>query len=431
MTPEIFGIKITAQKKDKVLEQIKQRITESRKTFVVTPYSEFFYRSFHDYEFKDILNSADIALPDGISVLWLAYYFSIPLTAKRFYIKALQAFWQLITSGLCILFRPYKIRSVVHEKISGSDFFWDLAELAHKNNYSLLLLGGFGDTSEIAAKKIAAKYPGIRVYSSNTEPDDPRTPILINNKKPDILMVAYGPVKQEKWIHKSMADLDAKIFIGLGGTFDYVAGKKSFAPKFIRDAGLEWLYRLITQPTRISRIWNGTFGLARGALREKVFSSMPLRQNVLGVIINEQGRILAAKRRSKKVNGENSNPDADHWQFPQGGVDKNESPEHAIKREILEETGIRTVEILGKAGKTNIYKWNETVRNIFFNRLKYRGQEQHIYFLRYDGNGEDVRPDNREFEEFKWVEPSELRSTIHPFRKKAVDIILENISKYL
>lgn len=431
MTTEIFGIKIEAEKKERILNQIKQRISEGKKTFVVTPYSEFFYRSFRDYDFKDILNSADIALPDGISALWLAYYFSIPLTAKNFYPKALQACWQIITSGISIIFFPAKIRRIIPERIPGSELFWDLADLAHKNNNSVFLLGGFDDTSELAAKKIAAKYPGIRVYSSNTETDDPRTLILINNKKPDILMVAYGPIKQEKWIYSNLNGLDVKIAIGLGGTFDYVAGKKLFAPKFIRDIGLEWLYRLITQPKRIGRIWNGTFCLARGAVREKVFSSMPLRQNVLGVIINKQGRILTAKRRSKKVTGENPGPDADHWQFPQGGIDKNESPEHAIKREIFEETGIRNVNILGKAAKTNVYKWNEPVRNILFNRLKYRGQEQHIYFLKYGGNGEDVRPDNREFEEFKWVEPSELRSIIHPFRQKAVDIILDEIRNFI
>lgn len=431
MTIEIFGIKITAKKKDRVLEDIKQRIDEGTKTFIVTPYSEFFYRAFRDYEFKDVLNSADIALPDGISVLWLAYYFSIPLTAKRFYIKAAQAFWQVIASGFSIILSPSKIRRVIPEKISGSELFWDLAKLAHKNNYSVFLLGGFGDTSEIAAKKIAAKYPGIRVYWSNTEYDDIRTLHIVNSKRPDILLVAYGPVKQEKWIHKNLSELDAKILIGLGGTFDYVAGKKSFAPKFIRDAGLEWFYRLLTQPSRIKRIWDGTFGLARGAVREKVFSSMPLRQNVLGVIINKQGRILAAKRKFQKPNGENASPDTDHWQFPQGGVDEDELPEHAIKREVMEETGINDISIIGKASKTNVYKWNETVRNILFNRLKYRGQEQHIYFLGYGGNGEEIRPDNREFDEFKWVEPSELRSLIHPFRKKAVDIILEDIKNYL
>lgn len=431
MNTEIFGIKISTLTRKQILDGIKQRISDNKKTFIVTPYSEFVYRSFWNYEFKDLLNTADFALPDGISILWLAYYFSIPLSAKKYYLKFIEALWQAVCTGLLIPMRSKRLHKIIPDKISGSEFFWDLVDLAYNNNYSVLLLGGFGDTSETTVKKVLKKFPALRIYHCNFEGNDPRSIEFINQKCPDILMVAYGPVKQERWIAENLAGLNAKVAIGLGGTFDYVAGKKFYAPRWIRQMGLEWMFRLITQPSRIRRIWHGTYGLVAGAVREKVFSSMPLRQNVLGVIINKENQILVARRKIKKISNESPDKADEHWQFPQGGVDKGENLLEAANREIWEETGITGLQYLGQSERTNKYLWSQPSRNVLFNRLKYSGQEQHILFFRYAGDGMEIKPDNREFSSFKWVTPEDLTATVHPFRKKAADIIIEEIHKYL
>ena len=192
---------------------------------------------------------------------------------------------------------------------------------------------------KIVGEKIRARFPHAEICGwSNLNPDHTQEAIAqINAAEPDILMVAYGPVTQELWIQRNLSNLSCTLTIGLGGTFDYVAGVKSQPPKWMRRIGLEWLYRLATQPSRARRIWRATIDLVLGAVREKVFSSMPLRENVAGVIMNERGEVFVAQRTGGG------------GQFPQGGVDAGETPEHAILRELAEETGTSSYRILGVA----------------------------------------------------------------------------------
>jgi N-acetylglucosaminyldiphosphoundecaprenol N-acetyl-beta-D-mannosaminyltransferase len=78
----------------------------------------------------------------------------------------------------------------------------------------------------------------------------------INDSNSDILLIAYSPPKQEQWLYENIQKLNVKMAMGLGGTFDYIAGKQVLPPNFMHQMGLEWLWRLITQPWRIKRIWN-------------------------------------------------------------------------------------------------------------------------------------------------------------------------------
>ncbi len=430
MNIELLGIKINTEPKSVIIEQLRQRMAEGKKTFIVTPYSEFFYRGFFDFDFKKILNKADFSLPDGIATQWLAYYLSIPLTAWSFYGKVFQAFWQMIYSGAQILLQPSKLRTIVKEKISGVEFFKDLCNIADKNGYSIFLLGGFGDTAEQVSLKIAARHPGIKIAGySNANPNNQGLVEVINAAGTDILMVAFGPQKQERWINENLEKLNIKVAIGLGGTFDYIAGKRLSPPKWIRRSGLEWLFRLITQPHRFRRIINATFGLVRGTIRYKVFSTMPFRPNVVGVIINKQNKIFVAKRSSEIHSAENTADE--HWQFPQGGIDLNEDPDKAVLREMREEVGMKHLQILGKSDKSNSYLWNQTLRPLFFNRLKFKGQQQTIYYLKYEGDNYDIVLDQHELVEYKWVEIGELHKVIHRYRQDLVKIINEEISTYI
>ena len=89
--------------------------------------------------------------------------------------------------------------------------------------------------------------------------------------KPDILFVAYGSPHQEFWIHRNLFKLNSvKVAIGVGGTFDFYAGKRKRAPKWMQKIGLEWLWRLTGEPKRLSRIWNATFVFARLVAKEKI-----------------------------------------------------------------------------------------------------------------------------------------------------------------
>lgn len=243
----VLGVNIDPLTKSEALAEIRHRLRSGEKTFIVTPYSESLVTAQKDSEFRQILNSADISLPDGIGVLWAAKYLESRIQNHE------SRIWTLAKTLLAILFRPSYIRIPIPEKISGSEFVWDLAGLAAENGYSIFLLGGFGDTAERAADTLKAKIPNLRIAGVSNTPDA--------KIEGDLLFVALGPVRQEKWIARHLPKLPIKLAIGLGGTFDYLAKKRPYRPKFWATRGLEWLFRLLTQPWRAIRIFKGVLGL--------------------------------------------------------------------------------------------------------------------------------------------------------------------------
>lgn len=272
----VAGLNINAITKTDLLNELTLRIKSSQKTFLTTPYSEFLYAALRDRGVLELLNKADIAVPDGIGIFWAAKFLQIPLTAKSYFGKLLQALWQSFWTLGSIIFRPSYVRSVLPEKISGSNLIFDLAVLAAKNNWSIYLLGGYDNTPAIAAQKLKTYI--LTTYNlqlsisgtSNKNPDDPAVINDIAQAAPDILFVAYGPIKQEKWIAENIANLPVKLAVGLGGTFDYLAEKVANPPQILRQAGLEWLFRLFTQPRRYKRIYNAFFGLITVIIKYKI-----------------------------------------------------------------------------------------------------------------------------------------------------------------
>jgi N-acetylglucosaminyldiphosphoundecaprenol N-acetyl-beta-D-mannosaminyltransferase len=171
------------------------------------------------------------------------------------------------SAGLAMVGR---LRGARPHRVPGVDLAKILIAWAHAHNLSIGLIGG--GTLHSAAPALAhlqKAYPNLRghaeeggvVYADGTEDDlNASARKRLASAKPDILLVAFGHPKQERWIEKHLADfLDAKVIIGVGGTFDYWAGTISRAPKFIRALGLEWLYRLIREPKRWKRILHAVF----------------------------------------------------------------------------------------------------------------------------------------------------------------------------
>jgi N-acetylglucosaminyldiphosphoundecaprenol N-acetyl-beta-D-mannosaminyltransferase len=275
MKVDVLGVKIDALKKTEVLDKISTLLNEDPSTslragkpvFIVTPYSETMVAAQKDEEFRKILNAADIALADGVGILWTAKYLELRIKNKELRI------WALVKTLSTIIFNPKYIRSPIPEKISGSEFVWDLAGLAAEKNYSVFLLGGFGDTPEIAAKKLQEKFTDLRIagvndFTPSSNDGKGRGEVAkINSSGADFLFVALGPIRQEKWIYENLPKLRVKLAIGLGGTFDYIAQKRPYRPKIWATRGLEWLWRLATQPWRLGRIIKGVFGLIYYAFR--------------------------------------------------------------------------------------------------------------------------------------------------------------------
>jgi N-acetylglucosaminyldiphosphoundecaprenol N-acetyl-beta-D-mannosaminyltransferase len=441
---DIAGLKIDSITKADLLKQLTARIKSGQKTWVTTPYSEFLHAGLMDGRMMDVLNQADFAVADGIGMFWAKKYLEIPLAAKSYWGKILQAIWQIKYSLAAILFYPKWIKSVLPEKISGSDLIWDLAKLAADNNLSVYFLGGFGDTSEIASKKISTRINHGRDFSkylkiagwSNKNSADPTIIDDINKTSPDILFVAFDPIKQEKWILQNLPKLNFKLAIGLGGTFDYLAGKQPQPPQFIRKIGLEWLWRLFTQPKRYKRIYNATFGLATFLLRYKVFMSYPMRENVVIVVLNSENKIFLGKKKpdhfkidiigdADKAKREN------YWQLPQGGTDGELNLEKAARREAQEEINITSLKLIGVSKRHNEYIWSNSLRKLLDNKgYKNKGQRQSIVYFRFIGSDNEIKfPKNEEFSEYQWVKISELNKIVHPERGAIVKILQEDLKK--
>ncbi len=431
---DIAGLKISNITKRELLEQVRERVAKKQKTFVTTPYSEFLYASMRNPEVREMLNKSDFAIPDGIGILWAHLFLSRPFSFKNFYLKIIQSWFQVVWTGASIIFKPSLLYREIPEKIVGADLIWDLCAMAERENFSVFLLGGFGHTTEIAKQKLLQKFPKLQIAgTSNKNPKDVEVLDQINSVKPDLLFVAFGPIKQEKWIAENLQNISASFAIGLGGTFDYIAGTKKAPPKFIRRIGLEWLYRLVTQPSRLARIYKAVVGLIISLMRHKVFSSMPFRKNVIAVVLNDEGKIFIAQRNPrdpylvKTAGGIMLEKYANYWQFARGEAEKNETLEETGRRELMEETGITSVELKKISKQTSSYLWNNSLRPLFGNIYKKKGQNQNIVYFNFVGEDSEIKLDQRELVNYKWVKMSDLDSTLHPEQADVIRIIKEDL----
>lgn len=200
---------------------------------LVTVNPEFVVAAQQDDEFRQIINQAVLALPDGIGLL----------KAARF----------LQTTPL-------------PERVPGSDLVTRLAELSHRRGYRLYFLGAKEGVAARAINILQKEYPNLQAvghFAGSPHPADNDDIVnRIITVHPDILLVAYGAPKQDKWINRNLERLQVPVCIGVGGSFDFLAGTVKRAPVWIQRLGLEWLHRLWIQPWRWKRIWNavGRFG---------------------------------------------------------------------------------------------------------------------------------------------------------------------------
>ncbi|MBX4187591.1 MAG: WecB/TagA/CpsF family glycosyltransferase [Candidatus Doudnabacteria bacterium] len=251
MKIDIAGVGVDNVTVPETLGKIKEFVLSEQPHFIATTYSEFIVQANSDKSYKEILNKADLSLPDGIGILWAAKFLSLP---KR---NHLITFLNWLGTLFSIILSPKSTRSVIPEQVTGSRLIYDIAQLAQQNNFSLALVGGFYGVAEKSAEVLKKLYPGLKihlVYEPQTFNQE--TVLKVSESNSDILLIAYQPPKQEIWINENLKNLNVKVAIGLGGTFDYLSGLRKPAPDVMHKMGLEWFWRLITQPWRIKRMWN-------------------------------------------------------------------------------------------------------------------------------------------------------------------------------
>jgi len=229
MKVDILGVKIDNLSLQEILEKVKQFLDSKNQHYIVTPNPEFLVAAAKDQNFKEILNYADIACADGVGLL----------KAAKFLNKRLQ-------------------------RVTGVDLVLAISELAAENDHPVYLLGAAEMIAAEAANNLQKKFPNLKIVGAESggEIIDPKQADIelinrINEAKPKIIFIALGQVKQEKWIFYNLDKMPSiKLAIGVGGALDYISGAIRRAPKFLRQIGLEWLFRLIQQPSRWRRILN-------------------------------------------------------------------------------------------------------------------------------------------------------------------------------
>ncbi len=265
---QITGIKINITNKAQFLQKLSQDLSKTQLKSIYTINPEFIVHSTKDSYFKEILNKNDYNTIDGSGVIWALYY--LKHKPKSIFFSIIYAFYTL---SLLIL-NPKKIYQK-KDIITGADFIYDICNMCAKSGKKIYFLGSTKKSNTKTKENIKKLYPNIKIvgkyidiqikndgglikYDKNTNQkiiDD------INTNQADVVFVAFGYPKQEKWIYENKNQLKTvKLIMGVGGSFDYISGKTKRPPAFIsKRLHLEWLWRLIMEPKRYYRIYNAFF----------------------------------------------------------------------------------------------------------------------------------------------------------------------------
>jgi N-acetylglucosaminyldiphosphoundecaprenol N-acetyl-beta-D-mannosaminyltransferase len=220
---EILGVRVDDATYDDLLARVDAFVASGQPHQIVTLNSEMLVIAHDDPGFCEILNSADLNVADGAGLMLAARWLGHPL----------------------------------RERVTGSDGIHRLAAHCARQGHRLFLLGASPGVAQIVAERLAAENRGLKVAGtcagSPRVADEDDIIREVRRSAPDLLLVAYGVPAEEKWIARNGDRLGVPVMIGVGGSFDFVAGVARRAPVWMRRAGLEWLHRLISEPWRWRR----------------------------------------------------------------------------------------------------------------------------------------------------------------------------------
>ncbi|MBE6616403.1 MAG: WecB/TagA/CpsF family glycosyltransferase [Ruminococcaceae bacterium] len=210
------------------VETLMSYLKEGKQAALYTPNSEIVQMCIDSPELYDVINSAEVIVPDGIGV---------------------------VKAGK-ILGTPFE-----HGKVAGIEVGEKLIEALAGTDYTVFFLGGKPGVAEAAVEKLSEKYPGVKIigctdgYFKKEGAENDKIIEKINESGADVLYVCLGAPAQEKWIFANRSRLtNVKLLLALGGSLDGYSGNVKRAPKVFIDLGLEWFYRLICDPKRIGRM---------------------------------------------------------------------------------------------------------------------------------------------------------------------------------
>ena len=227
----ILGVRVDALTYADLLARIAAFIAEGTPHQIATVNPEFVMEARRNPTFAAVLAQTDLCLADGVGLLWAARRMGQPLP----------------------------------ERVTGSDGVPLIAQRAAERGWGLYLLGAGPGVAQRTGEILQGRYPGLRVVGAYAgtpaDADAPEIIARIRETRPDILFVAYGAPKQDLWIGKHREALGVPVMMGVGGSFDFIAGVQKRAPRWVQRVNLEWFYRLVTQPWR----WRRQLALPRFA----------------------------------------------------------------------------------------------------------------------------------------------------------------------
>ena len=221
---EILGVQVDAVTMVQAVERVADLIAAVKPSLVATANAEMLLRATHDDELKAILNAANLVVPDGAGTVWAARH----------------------------------LGKHMPERVAGFDLVQELMKLAPARAWKFFLFGSAPGIADKAKAKAETLYPGIKIVGTRNgyfkPADEPEIIAQIKAARPDVLLAALGVPKQEKWLAAHMSELNVPVSIGVGGTFDVMAGVVKRAPLWMQRARLEWLFRAMLQPSRAGRL---------------------------------------------------------------------------------------------------------------------------------------------------------------------------------
>lgn len=222
---KILGVPVHPLTMNESVAVLEEKLQKKEQAFVVTANAEIIMMCQQDKEYNNIVSEqADLVLPDGAGAVWAGRY----------------------------------LGNEVPERVAGFDLYNQLLKLSADKGYKVYFFGGAPGVAEAAKNKAEELYSGVQIVGCRngyfTEAEEEAIIKEINDAAPDMLFVALGAPKQEKWLVKYRNQLKPRVLMGIGGSFDVLAGKMERAPKWMQEASLEWAFRLYKQPSRFMRM---------------------------------------------------------------------------------------------------------------------------------------------------------------------------------
>jgi N-acetylglucosaminyldiphosphoundecaprenol N-acetyl-beta-D-mannosaminyltransferase len=274
----LLGVPVDGVTMQDTIDRVESFVLQGGFHQVATANADYLTRALEDAELREILASCDLVVADGMPLVWASRILGAPLP----------------------------------ERVTGADLVPQLLALSARKGYRVFLFGGTEEANARAIANAEAQYPGL-CFAGSLAPeikpleefDNDSILAAIDAAKPDILLVALGNPKQEKWIHRNRHRLNVPVSIGVGGTVDFLAGRLPRAPRWMQAAGAEWVYRLVQEPRRLAgRYSRDAWALLRYLSRQLILSTLQMGARRAGAARMESVGAIPVVHLEGRIEGE-------------------------------------------------------------------------------------------------------------------------------